>query len=94
MEYIRNLKEQIKYLELECTFLRQQLNLNGLQTSFKYDQQTQELKNEMINIQLEKSNLEKSLIEENYEKQTVLQMLQQTESKLYLFFFFLNVFWF
>lgn len=81
MEYIRNLKEQIKYLELECTFLRQQLNLNGLQTSFKYDQQTQELKNEMISIQLEKSNLEKSLIEENYEKQTVLQMLQQTESE-------------
>jgi hypothetical protein len=62
-------------------FTRQQLNLNGLQTSLKYDHKSQQLKNEMINIQMEKTNLEQSLIEENEKKETVLHMLEQTESK-------------
>ena len=61
---------------------RQQLNLNGLQTSFKYDNKRQELKSEMMTIQLEKANLEKSLDQENKKNETVMSVLEQTESKL------------
>jgi len=60
---------------------RQQLNLNGLQTSLKYDNKSQELKSEMMTIQLEKANLEKSLDQENKKNETVMSVLEQTESK-------------
>ena len=61
---------------------RQQLNLNGLHTSLKYDSKSQELKNEMLTIQYEKENLEKSLNEENKKNETFMSMLEQTESNL------------
>ena len=61
---------------------RQQLNLNGLHTSLKYDSNSQELKNEMLTIQYEKENLEKSLNEENKKNETFMSMLEQTESNL------------
>ncbi|CAF0776388.1 unnamed protein product [Brachionus calyciflorus] len=79
IEYIKNLQQQVYFLELECNYLRQQLNLNGLETSLKYDKKSQELKNEMLSMHLEKTSLEKSLIEENEHKENVLKVLEQTE---------------
>lgn len=67
-----------RYFLIVCT--RQQLNLNGLQTSLKYDNKSQELKSEMMTIQREKASLEKSLNEENKKHETVLNVLEQTES--------------
>lgn len=56
------------------------MNLNGLKTTLKYDQKSQELKDEMMTIQLEKSSLEQSLHEENEHKENVIRVLEQTES--------------
>ena len=80
IEYIKNLQQQVYFLEMECNYLRQQLNLNGLTSSLKYDSKSQQLKDEMRTIQHEKNSLEKSLIEENQQKETVLNMLEYTES--------------
>ncbi len=92
IEYIKNLQQQVYFLEMECSYLRQQLNLNGLQTSLKYDTKSQKLKDEMQHIQAEKSNLERSLIEENQQKDAVLNMLEHTEStfytKVYIYWYF------
>lgn len=83
IEYIKNLQQQVYFLEMECNYFRQQMNLNGLQTSLKYDNKSQELKNEMLTIQFEKENLEKSLTEENRRNETVLSVLEQTENSYY-----------
>lgn len=96
IEYIKNLQQQVYFLEMECNYLRQQLNLNGLTSSLKYDSKSQQLKDEMRTIQHEKNSLEKSLIEENQQKETVLNMLEYTESnylKILLFYYtFLFIF--
>ncbi len=67
---------------------RQQLNSNGLQSSLKYDSKSQQLKDEMRTIQHEKTSLERSLIEENQQKESVLNMLEYTESKKIFSFVF------
>ena len=84
IEYIKNLQQQVYFLELECNYLRQQLNLNGLQSSLKYDSKSQQLKDEMMSMKFENTNLERVLKEESYQKETVLNMLEHTESKNYL----------
>jgi len=38
----------------------------------------------MLNIEKEKSILERSLVEENEKKETVIHMLEHTESKLFI----------
>ncbi len=88
IEYIKNLQQQVYFLEMECNYLRQQLNLNGLTSSLKYDSKSQQLKDEMRTIQHEKNSLEKSLIEENQQKETVLNMLEYTESNNLKFLLF------
>lgn len=57
------------------------MNVNGFQSTLKYDDKSQELKSQMLSIQMEKSSLEKNLNEQNSENETVLQLLEQTESK-------------
>ena len=71
--------KKLKFLTFKNT--RQQLNLNGLQTQLKYDEKSKELKNEMVNIQIDKQDLQKSLRDESMEKENVLHILEQTESK-------------
>ncbi len=85
IEYIKNLQQQVYFLELECNYLRQQLNLNGLHSSFKYDKESSSLKNQMQSISLEKSGLERSLREQNAQKEKVLELLDESESKSPLF---------
>ena len=84
IEYIKNLQQQVYFLEMECNYLRQQLDLNGLESQRKYDSESSHLKNEMKSIQAEKNTLEKSLIIENYEKEATQDMLDQTASILFL----------
>ena len=57
------------------------MNVNGFQSTLKYDDKSQELKSQMLSIQMEKSSLEMNLNEQNSENETVLQLLEQTESK-------------
>jgi hypothetical protein len=85
IEYIKNLQQQVYFLEMECNYLRQQLDINGLQSKTKYDQASSHLRNEMVSIQAEKNNLEKSLLIENYEKEAVRDILEQKESMLLKF---------
>jgi len=85
IEYIKNLQQQVYFLEMECNYLRQQLDINGLQSKTKYDQASSHLRNEMVSIQTEKNNLEKSLLIENYEKEAVRDILEQKESMLLKF---------
>jgi hypothetical protein len=66
--------------------LRQQLNLNGLQSSFKYDKESSELKTQVRGMSLEKSGLERSLREENAQKEKVLELLDESESNFSIFF--------
>jgi hypothetical protein len=67
-------------LSIDAFFTRQQMSLNGLQSSSKYDKESNELKNQMQNISDEKNKLERSLIEENAQKERVLEILQESES--------------
>lgn len=83
IEYIKNLQQQVYFLEMECNYLRQQLDLNGLQSQRKYDSESSLLKNEMENIQAEKNTLERSLIIENCEKEATQEMLDQTTSMIF-----------
>jgi hypothetical protein len=72
IEYIKNLQQQVYFLDLECNYLRQQLNTNGLTSSSKYDKKSQEIKREQL-------LLEKSLKDENDQKKTLMNLLEQTE---------------
>ena len=60
---------------------RQQLTQNGLHSSFKYDKESNLLKSQMHNMSVEKSALESSLREENAQKEKVLEILDESESK-------------
>lgn len=66
-----------------------------MESSLKYDKTSQKLKNEMLSIEQEKNHLERSLIEENEQKESVLKILQHTESfsqKNFLSVLFINIF--
>lgn len=84
IEYIKNLQQQVYFLEMECNYLRQQLNLNGLQTQSKYEQKSQGLRNEMENLDSERKGLEKSLLIETLEKENTQSILEQTQKNYIL----------
>jgi hypothetical protein len=85
IEYIKNLQQQVYFLELECNYLRQQLNINGLQSSFKFDKEGELLKSQVQTVNFEKSGLERSLREENAQKEKVLTLLDESESNQIIF---------
>lgn len=86
IEYIKNLQQQVYFLELECNYLRQQLNTNGFQAELKYDRENTSLKDKMREIEFEKNNLEKTLIEQSLLNKNSMQQLEEARSML----FFLN----
>lgn len=79
IEYIKNLQQQVHFLELECSYLKQQLTQNGLQTSLKYDKESSHLKSHMDSLSLEKSVLERSLRDESAQKERVLEAFEESE---------------
>lgn len=79
IEYIKNLQQQIHYLELECSYLRKQLDLNGLKMSASFDQ-----RDALASMQMERVNLERTLLEENKRKESALNALQTTEKTFHV----------
>jgi SMC interacting uncharacterized protein involved in chromosome segregation len=86
IEYIKNLQQQVYFLELECNYLRQQLKTNGVQAELKYDRENTSLKDKMNEIEFEKNNLEKTLIEQSLLNKNSLQQLEEARSMRFFFF--------